>query len=125
MTGTDNLIRRLAAATEPTPRLPAPQWRMLAWFAASIPYVALVVWAMSPRADLLDKLTEARFVVEQSAALATALFAAMAAFCATVPGLPAWRLLLPLVPLGVWVGSLGSSTAESQDGDSAERLIIR
>ena len=119
MTGTDNLIRRLAAATEPTPRLPAPQWRMLAWFAASIPYVALVVWAMSPRADLLDKLTEARFVVEQSAALATALFAAMAAFCATVPGLPAWRLLLPLVPLGVWVGSLGQGCVAALTGRGA------
>ncbi|MQA66166.1 MAG: DUF1109 family protein [Alphaproteobacteria bacterium] len=125
MNQTDNLIRRLAAGCVGTASLPSPQRRMLSWFAASIPYVALVVLVMSPRPDLFDKVMDTRFVIEQSGALLTALTAAMAAFCATIPGLPTWRLLLPLAPLALWVGSLGQGclSALFERGTAALKLM--
>lgn len=107
MTRTHELIRRLAADNRPTPALPSPPWRMATWLALSAPFIALAVIIASPRPDLLEKLTESRFLIEQIAALGTALTAAMAAFCATVPGLPAWRLFMPLLPLTIWLATLG------------------
>jgi hypothetical protein len=125
MIPTDKLIQSLATKCTGTESLPSPQVRTLSWFAASVPYVALVVLLMSPRPDLFEKLVNARFVIEQSAALTTALIAAMAAFCAVIPGLPVWRLVLPLVPLAIWVGSLaqGCISALLEKGLAALRLM--
>lgn len=107
MNQTDELIRHLAADSVPTLSLPAPSCRMAAWLTISVPFVAFAVLAMSPRTDLFERLVETRFLIEQMAALGTAMIAAMAAFCATVRGLPAWRLFMPLAPLTLWLGALG------------------
>ena len=48
-----------------------------------------------------------RLILEQSAALSTGLTAAAAAFATTVPGYRRWIVLLPLVPLAIWLGDLG------------------
>jgi hypothetical protein len=48
-----------------------------------------------------------RLVLEQMAALATGVTAGAAAFATTVPGYRRWIVLLPLVPLAVWLGDLG------------------
>lgn len=104
---TERLIARLSAEARPVGRLPAPYRRALLWLAIGIPYVALVAIAMSPRPDLAAKFTEARYLVEQGAALATAVLAAVAAFSLGVPGRPRAIALLPLPALAVWLGSLG------------------
>lgn len=80
---------------------------MTLWLLIGIPYVALVVIVISPRADLPTKLTEARFLIEQAAALLTGIAAAIAAFASTIPGYDRKILLLPLPPLAAWLGSLG------------------
>ena len=103
---TENLIRSLAETAEPVRPLARPWIRTAAWLALAIPYVALVVSVVSPRDDLAVKLTDLRFVIEQAAALATAVTAAVAAFCMTVPGYSRKILLLPLLPLTFWLGSL-------------------
>jgi len=77
------------------------------WLAIAIPYMALVVYVMSPRADLAVKFTELRYVIEQFAALATGIAAAVAAFASTIPGYNRKVLLLPLLPLAAWLGVLG------------------
>lgn len=125
MSETDRLIQYVASCGHPTIGLRAPEIRMLSWFAVSVPYVAIVVLAASPRADILATLGDARFLVEQTAALATALIAAMAAFCATVPGLSTRRLLMPLVPLGLWVGALvqGCISTILEDGFTALKFV--
>lgn len=104
---TEKLIQNLAAAVRPVRPLASPWLRTAIWLAVAVPYMALVVLVISPRADLLTKLTEARFLVEQIAALATGTTAAVAAFASTVPGYNRKVFLLPALPLAVWLGSLG------------------
>jgi hypothetical protein len=104
---TDRLIQTLAETAQPVRRLPRPSARTAMWLAIAIPYIALVVYVMSPRADLAIKLMEARFLIEQFGALATGIAAAVAAFATTIPGYNRKALLLPALPLALWLGTLG------------------
>ena len=110
---TDDLIQTLATTARPVRPLASPWTRMAIWMAIAVPYMALVVLVISPRADLLVKLSEARFLVEQLAALATGIAAAVAAFASTIPGYSRRVLLLPALPLAVWLGSLGEGCVET------------
>jgi hypothetical protein len=106
---TEDLITTLTAdASTPVRRLWPPSIRLVCWLAVSVPWVALVVAFMNLRPDLAIKFEESRWVVEQGAALATAVMAAMAAFCAGVPGRPRWERLMPVAPLFLWLGTLAT-----------------
>lgn len=76
------------------------------WLTVSVPWAAFVVGAMGIRPDLALKFEDTRWVLEQAAALTPAVMAAMAAFCAGVPGRPQWEHALPASPLLVWLGLL-------------------
>lgn len=105
---TDELISILAAdAGNPVRRLAPPSRRLGLWLAVSLPWIALVVAFMGLRPDLVSKFGEARWMIEQGAALMTAMAAAMAAFCAGVPGRPRWERVAPAVPLVLWISMLG------------------
>jgi hypothetical protein len=104
---TDRLIQTLVDTAQPVRPLSRPWMRCALWLAIAVPYVGLVVYVMSPRADLVIKMTEARFLIEQSAALATGIAAAIAAFATTIPGYSRKILLLPALPLAAWLGALG------------------
>ena len=104
---TDKLIQRLAENSDPVSRLSPPSVRTVIWLTLAIPYVVLVVLVMSPRTDLAAKLSDAAFVIEQVAALATGITAGMAAFASIVPGFDRRLVLLPFLPFGMWLGSLG------------------
>lgn len=105
---TDFLIRHLAGAPAAVRPLPRPSVRLAAWLAMSLAYVAMVVVLMMPRSDLASAVMDPQFLVEQSAALATAASAAFAAFCMNIPGRDRRVLALPLAPLSIWLASLGS-----------------
>jgi len=104
---TDRLIQTLVDTAQPVRPLSRPWIRCALWLAIAIPYVGLVVYVMSPRVDLVVKMTEARFLIEQSAALATGIAAAVAAFATTIPGYSRKILFLPALPLAAWLGVLG------------------
>jgi len=110
---TDKLIQRLADGSEPVRPLPRPWLRMATWLALAVAYIALVVYVVSPRDDLLAKLRDLRFCIEEIAALATGIAAAVAAFASTIPGSNRRLLLLPVLPLMVWLGSLGQGCIEA------------
>lgn len=110
---TDKLITRLTEDTTPIRRLPTPLVRTALWFAIAIPYVAIIVIMMAPRDDLALKFSDFRFLLEQVAALCTAIGAAVAAFQSIVPGYNRRYLLLPLVPLTVWLASLGQGCVQT------------
>ena len=110
---TDELIGRLVQTSEPVSRLRPPLTRAALWFALGIPYVALAVVVMSPRSDLLTKLSDPAYLIEQSAALATGITASLAAFASIVPGFDRRILLLPIFPLAIWLGSLGLGCLQS------------
>jgi hypothetical protein len=109
---TEKLIERLAAAVEPVRPLARPWIRTAAWLLVAIPYVALAVFVVSPRGDLISKALEWRYLVEQLAALATGIAAATAAFATVIPGYDRRFLFLPALPLAIWLGSLGDGCVE-------------
>lgn len=110
---TDALIDQLARNGLPVRRLAAPWKRTAIWFAIGVPYVALIVGIMVPRNDLAMKATDVRYLIEQIAALATSISAAAAAFAMIVPGYSRRLALIPLIPLGVWLVSLGEGCIET------------
>lgn len=109
---TEKLIERLAEIGEPVRPLPRPWIRTATWLLVAIPYVALVVFVVSPRADLISKASEWRYVVEQVAALATGMTAATAAFATVIPGYDRKFLFLPVLPVAIWLGSLGQGCVQ-------------
>jgi hypothetical protein len=109
---TEDLIGRMAAGLEPIRPLARPWIRMAAWLLIAVPYVALVVFVVSPRPDLISKSLESRYVIEQLAALATGITAATAAFATVVPGYDRKLLFPPALPLAIWLGSLGDGCVE-------------
>ena len=112
MRDTEELIRRLAEDIEPIRPLPPPWISTGVWLVLAIPYVILVVLVMSPRGDLPTKIADLRFVIEQVAALATGITAAIAAFATVVPGHNRKLIVLPLLPLAMWLGSLGQGCVQ-------------
>jgi len=104
---TESLIGKLASEAKPLQPLASPWRRALIWLVVSMPYVALIVAISGVRGDLLSKMSEARFVIEQFAALLTGFTAAIAAFASVVPGNSRNYFFLPVVPLSVWLGSVG------------------
>ena len=110
---TDDLIQQLAVDVKPVQCLRPPVFRLGRWLLLSVPWVAAVVYVMGLRPDLAARLGDMRWLVEQGAALATAIMAAMAALCAGVPGRPRWEHYLPLLPLAVWLGVLAQGCLQS------------
>jgi hypothetical protein len=106
---TEDLINALAADVRaPCRQLAPPAVRVGLWVVVSVPWVAIVVAVMGLRSDLAAKAVEPRWLLEQGAALTTALMATMAAFCACMPSRPRWEQAMPLVPLSLWLALLGA-----------------
>ncbi len=104
---TEELIDTLAREAGPVRPLPTPARRVLGWLFVALGFAAAMVWAIGPRPDLAERLTEARFLFEQGAALATAAAAAMAALALTLPDAARFWRWLPVIPGAAWLGTLG------------------
>src|SRR5262249_46496267 len=104
---TDQLIHSLQKSVRPVRPLSCRWLRVAGWLALATPYMAMVVFAMSPRGDLAAKMSDWHFVIEQLAALATGLTAGLAAFASVVPGYCRKIIIAPMVPLAIWPATLG------------------
>lgn len=105
---TEALIARLAQEVRPQRPLAHPVRRTLAWALVALGFGAAMVWAIGPRPDLAERLVDARFLIEQAAALATGLAAASAALALTIPGSSPLLRLLPVAPGALWLGTLSA-----------------
>jgi hypothetical protein len=103
----DHFIQQLAERAQPVARLLAPWRRTALWLAASLLYVSVVVSAYLWADSSLRPSIEPRLVLELAAILATAVTAAIAAFSSVVPGRDRRFHLLPLIPLSLWLATLG------------------
>jgi hypothetical protein len=122
---TDELIKGLAADLQPVRPL-RPAWtRAILWLGIAVPYVAAVVWSKLMMVDASQVATDARFMIEQAATFTTALTSAIAAFRSAVPGFDRRILLLPALPLGVWLASVGNGCVQDWIRLGAEGLTIR
>jgi len=122
---TDELISVLARTSAPVQPLPSPWLRAMVWLALSLVYAALVTLMMGVRPDLLAMVGDSRFDIEQGAALATGVAAAVAAFAATIPGYDRRVLLAPVPPLTLWLGSLGQGCLSAWMTQGAAGLELR
>jgi hypothetical protein len=122
---TEELIQSLSSGAVAVGRLPPPWRRAAVWLAVSLPYVALVIFAMPADFDLAEAVVDRRFQIEQAAALATALAAAYAAFASVVPGYDRRLLLLPLTPLALWLATLGEGCVQDWLVRGADGLALR
>jgi hypothetical protein len=122
---TEDLIERLAADLKPVRPLWPPWARTVLWMGIALPYVAAVVWGKLTMVDPVQVANDTRFMIEQAATLATALTAAIAAFRSAVPGFDMRVLLLPVVPLGLWLASVGHGCIQDWLQLGAEGLTIR
>lgn len=110
---TQQLIEQLAGQAKSVTRLYPPWRRTALWLVFAVLDIAMFVALMSPRQDLGLALARPAFIVEELAALATGVTAALAAFASVVPGLSRRMLFLPLLPFTVWLGSVGTGCVQS------------
>jgi hypothetical protein len=103
---TRQLIQSLGDDVTPVRRLPAPTTRAAVWLLISIPYVAALALTYRLFGAEISQSLDTRFLIEQLAMIATAITAAVAAFCCVVPGRDRRIALLPLVPLVAWLATL-------------------
>jgi hypothetical protein len=108
-TDTETLIRELAGRSPAVPPLARPWVRAAAWLAIALPSALLVIVMMTANRDWVSRLFMPRVIGEEAFALTTGVLAAIAAFSSVVPGYNRKVLLLPLVPLILWLGGLGQS----------------
>lgn len=104
---TEQLIRDLAKTAQPVRPLPRPHVRAGIWLALSVVYIGIVMSLLPERLDLSPKLDDPLFIIEELAALATGVAAAVAAFTSIVPGFSRKWAIVPLLPLTLWLASLG------------------
>ena len=121
---TDDLIEQLSADVRPVRPLAAPALRALVWLALAVPPVLIVVAVHGVQKSPAMVLGDGRAVIEALAMIATAVTAGIAAFASEVPGAGRRWLWLPLVPLAVWVASVGESCLADFQTAGAAALAI-
>ncbi len=122
---TDKLIQALATDAAPVARL-RPAWqRALVWLVACIPVVAVAVWLHGTPTGPADILADPRMTIEMLAIIGTAGTAAWAAFMSATPGADRRVLWLPLVPLAVWLATLGQGCASDFGRMGWEAFALR
>jgi hypothetical protein len=104
---TERLIERLTAELTPVRRISGPFTRLAWWLLVSVPAAGLVAWAFGLRPDLAARLADRSFLLEEGAALLTAVVGIYAALCAGLPDQPGWKVWLPMAPMALWLGLLG------------------
>lgn len=104
---TESFIRKLADDVQPVRPLSRPYIRAAIWLTISVFYIGVVLFVMRSGRNLPVRLSEPVFLLEQCAALATGIAAAVAAFTTVVPGRNRKWIMLPMLSLAVWLGSLG------------------
>ncbi|CAA6603571.1 Amino acid transporter [Rhodospirillaceae bacterium LM-1] len=110
---TNELIAQLSADLRPVQRIAPPERRLMLWLLLAAPYLAVIIAIDGLAPELGQRIKEPGFLLEQAAALATALLAGYAALSLSVPGRPSWTSWLPLIPLSLWLGSLGQGCWQS------------
>jgi hypothetical protein len=107
VTTTPKLIDALVERATPVKRLRGPLTRASAWLGLAAIVLALLAVAHGVRTDLIEHLRQPVFLVSLTAALATGVLAAVAAFMVSLPDRSAWWMLLPIPALAAWLSTVG------------------
>ncbi len=120
---TEELIERLAAQAAPVHPLRPPSARLLMWTALAVPMVMVVALSMGLRDDLSQRLAEPLFQMRLASSLATALLAALAGLTLGVPERTWAWILAPVLPLILWLASLGRQCLLEFRGEAETELL--
>jgi hypothetical protein len=104
---TDRIIEQITRTGLIAKPLTSPWRRTAIWFASSLPFLAVVCLMWPSEAVLLPATHGGSFIVEQAAALLTGVTAAIGAFATTIPAFNRRLLMLPVLPLSVWLVTVG------------------
>src|SRR6266849_1741867 len=91
---TGELIQLLVEDCMPVRPLPRPWIRTAEWRIVALLYVVLVVFVVTPRADLAAQISDSHFIVEQVAALATVANFSSYRLCRSPSGWQPWGSLM-------------------------------
>lgn len=108
---TDDLIGELSHDLKPVRRLDHPAKRLMKWLVLAFPVSLLLGAAVEQQhfALALDRIQDARIVLELMAIFATALAAGYAALSSIQPGRSNKVWWLPVAPFLVWVSLIGEN----------------
>src|SRR5690242_20735789 len=109
---TGQLIRELTQNVRPVRRTAKPWVSAMLWLVLSLAYISVFALVMPTRHHVASSGDNAFFLLEQIAAFATGLTAAIAAFASVIPGYSRKWVALPLFPLLLWLVSLGPGCAQ-------------
>jgi hypothetical protein len=121
---TKQLIRDLTDKVKPVRRPAGPGFRALMWAGVSLLYIGAFLLIMPVRHDVTLNPNDRLFLIEQTAACATGLTAAIAAFASVVPGYSSKWAALPLLPFAVWLASLGPGCVQELNRFGIEHLPL-
>jgi hypothetical protein len=122
---TDALMDRLAGDAVPVRRVD-PVWKRVAlWLCLGVPPLVVIVLFHGFTVDIPALMGDRRLLIEQGAALATAVAAAAAAFASTIPGTSRRWLWLPAVPVAVWLLALGKGCLDDWLQLGPKGLVLR
>ena len=121
--GTEDLIRELSSELPPAPPLRRPWLRAAAWTTGAVIYVALVVWLMTPANPPLGR--DLLFMLQQVAALGTAVSAAAAAFSMTIPGRGRGMMIAAVAVGSTWLGVVLAGCIRDWMAAGASGLALR
>lgn len=108
---TENLIADLAGDLQPVKRLAHPAKRLVKWVVVALP-ASLFLGAVIEQQHLtlaLERIRDARILIELAAILLTALTAGYAALCSTQPGRSSKMWALPIAPFVLWLSLIGEN----------------
>ncbi len=100
---TDDLIDELGRQATPASPLPAPSWRTAVWMLWSVVYMVVVAIVMLAGTSAAGITITPLYLLQQGAAVMTAITAARAALGSVIPGTAAGLWTRPAVSAGVWV----------------------
>ncbi len=103
---TSQLIDQLARGAAPVAPLRSPFRRAILWLALSACFVVAVALIFGPHGTVATG-RNATYWVAQLATAATAIAAALGAFSSSIPARRRIWEIVPLVPLAVWIGTVG------------------
>ncbi len=122
---TDALIDRLAGDAAPVRRVD-PVWKRVAlWLCLGVPPLLVIVLFHGLAVDMPTLMGDRQLLIEQGAALLTAVAAAAAAFSSIIPGASRRWLWLPAVPLAVWLLALGKGCVDDWLQFGPDGLALR
>ncbi len=107
MMRTEDLIEQLADDGAPVSPLASPMRRASIWLALAVTVIVGVLIVEGPRHDLALRMSQAPYLLEWLASVATGWAAAVAAFHVSLPDRSRRWLLLPVVPAALWLSTLG------------------